>query len=128
MPSWSESRPGAFPRDTALAALLLAAALVAWIVTYRRMHGMDTGPGTDLGGLGWYIGIWVTMMAAMMLPSAAPMVLIYAKVARSRAGRPGVAPTWIFVAGYLAAWTLYGLLAYGIFRAVVSGGTDWLAW
>jgi hypothetical protein len=40
------------------AALLLAAALVAWIVTIDRMWGMDAGPGTDLGGLGWFTGIW----------------------------------------------------------------------
>ena len=36
---------------------------VAWIVTVDRMRGMDAGPGTALGGLGWYLGIWVTMMA-----------------------------------------------------------------
>jgi hypothetical protein len=34
-------------------ALLLAAALAAWVVTVNRMQGMDAGPGTDLGGLGW---------------------------------------------------------------------------
>ena len=63
---------------------------------------MDAGPGTDLGTLGWYLGIWVTMMAAMMLPSAAPTVLMFA---RSRGG----AQTWAFVVGYLLAWTGYGL-------------------
>ena len=36
-------------------ALLLAAAGVAWVVTVERMSGMDGGPGTDLGGLGWYL-------------------------------------------------------------------------
>jgi predicted metal-binding membrane protein len=55
---------------------------VAWIVTVARMRGMDDGPGTDLGGLGWYLGIWVTMMAAMMLPSVAPMVLFQKVVPR----------------------------------------------
>ena len=52
--------------------LVLGLVAVAWVVTYERMQGMDAGPGTDLGGLGWYLGIWVTMMAAMMLPSAVP--------------------------------------------------------
>src|SRR5581483_3705783 len=118
----------ALSRPVPVAALLLAGALVAWIITVERMRGMDAGPGTDLGGVGWYVGIWVTMMAAMMLPSAAPMVLIYAKVSRGRKGQAGFAPTWIFVLGYLAAWTLYGLVAYGIFRAIVSAGTDYLAW
>jgi predicted metal-binding membrane protein len=43
---------------------------------------MDAGPGTDLGGLGWYLGIWVTMTAAMMLPSAVPAARHVARVAR----------------------------------------------
>src|SRR5205823_14766451 len=61
----------------AVAALLMAGALAAWAATVARMRGMDAGPGTDLGGLGWYLGIWVTMMAAMMLPSVAPMALLF---------------------------------------------------
>src|SRR5439155_1010061 len=59
------------PRPVAVSGALLGGALVAWIVTYERMHGMDAGPGTDLGGLGWYVGLWVPMMAALMLPSSA---------------------------------------------------------
>jgi predicted metal-binding membrane protein len=114
---------------TAVAAVLLGGALVAWLITIDRMQGMDAGPGTDLGGLGWYLGIWVTMMAAMMLPSVAPMALIFARIARDRADRGhAFVPTWIFLAGYLAAWTAYGLLAYGVFRLVTAAGTDWLAW
>jgi predicted metal-binding membrane protein len=113
-----------------VAALLLGAALVAWIVTFERMEGMDGGPGTDLGGLGWYLGVWVTMMAAMMLPSVAPMVLSFARVSRHRAelGRAAFVPTWIFVAGYLLAWTGYGLVAYGAFRAVTKIDSGFLAW
>jgi predicted metal-binding membrane protein len=109
--------------------VVLAAALVAWIVTVERMRGMDAGPGTSLGDLGWYVGIWVTMTAAMMLPSVAPMALLFARVSRDRRGRgEAFVPTWIFLAGYLASWTAYGLLAYGVFRLVTAGGTDWLAW
>ncbi len=103
------------------AVLLAGAALVAWIVIVDRMRGMDAGPGTDLGGLGWYLGIWVTMLAAMMLPSAAPMTVMFARVS-------GTAPTAIFVLGYLAAWTAYGLLAYGAFRLLLAAGGNWLAW
>jgi predicted metal-binding membrane protein len=91
--------------------LLLGSAVIAWAVTVERMGGMDAGPGTDLGGLGWYLGIWVTMTVAMMLPSAL-------RVAR---GLP-------FVAGYLGAWTAFGLAAYGLFRLVTSFDTGWLAW
>jgi hypothetical protein len=56
------------PRSLRVTTLVLGGALVAWIVTLERMRGMDAGPGTDLGGLGWFLGLWVTMMAAMMLP------------------------------------------------------------
>ena len=108
---------------------LLAGALVAWIVTVNRMRGMDGGPGTDLGGLGWYLGIWVTMMGAMMLPSVFPMVLLFARVS-SEGGRRGarVVPTWVFVMSYLAVWTLYGLVAYGLYRVVRTLDPGFLAW
>ena len=111
-------------------ATLLAATLVAWIVTVERMRGMDAGPGTDLGGLGWFLGIWVTMMAAMMLPSVSPTVLLFARVSREQArrGQGMLVPAWLFLAGYLAVWTAAGLAAYGIYRAFVSAGTDWLTW
>ncbi|MDX6539227.1 MAG: hypothetical protein QOI71_837 [Gaiellales bacterium] len=110
-----------FRTRPAIAALLLGAALIAWIVTVQRMRGMDAGPGTDLGTLGWYLGIWVTMMAAMMLPSAAPTVLMFA---RAR----GDAQTSIFVVGYLLAWTGYGLAAYAIYRGIRAQAPALLAW
>ena len=98
-------------RRTALGSSLLGATLVAWVVAVERMRGMEMGPGTDLGALGWFIGIWVTMMAAMMLPSAAPAVLV---VGRLR----GVGAGWVFVAGYLLAWTAFGLVAYGAYEGL----------
>src|SRR6266540_7174192 len=112
------------------AVLILGAALVAWVVTVERMRGMDAGPGTDLGGLGWFVGIWVTMMAAMMLPSVAPMVLAFARISRQRHRRGHVAlvPSSVFMAGYLGAWTMYGLLAYGAFRLLTGMGSGFLAW
>ena len=118
------------PNRVLVAGTLLVASLVAWIVTVQRMRGMDAGPGTDLGGLGWFLGIWVTMMAAMMLPSAAPTVMLFARVSseRARRGQAELVPTWLFVTGYLAVWTAVGITAYGIYRAFVSGGTGWLAW
>jgi predicted metal-binding membrane protein len=113
----------------AVAAVLVAGALVAWVVTVARMRGMDDGPGTDLGGLGWYVGIWVTMMAAMMLPSVAPMVLVFTHVSRERARRGGtLVPTWVFLAGYFVVWTLYGLVGYGAYRLITAFDTDVLAW
>src|SRR5436190_20901278 len=100
---------------------LLAGSAVAWAVTVERMRGMDAGPGTDLSGLGWFLGIWVTMTAAMMLPSAAPMVLVYSHFSPNR--RAGA-----FVAGYLVAWTIYGLAAYGAYRLLAGAGFGWLDW
>jgi predicted metal-binding membrane protein len=101
--------------------LLVGGAVAAGAVTVDRMRGMDAGPGTDLGGLGWYLGIWVTMMAAMMLPSAAPAARHVARLARRL-------PTVLFTAGYLAVWTGYGLLAYVLFRLVSSLDLGWLGW
>jgi predicted metal-binding membrane protein len=101
--------------------VLVAGAVAAWAVTVDRMRGMDAGPGTDLGGLGWYLGVWVTMTAAMMLPSTAPAARHVARLARR-------APTLLFAAGYLTVWTGYGLLAYGVFRLVTSLDLGWLAW
>lgn len=106
-------------RRTAL--LLVAGAAIAWAVTVERMRGMDAGPGTDLGGLGWYLGIWVTMTAAMMLPSAVPAAGRAARVARRD-------PTVLFVAGYLAVWTVYGLAAYAVYRALGSLAVGSFAW
>jgi predicted metal-binding membrane protein len=132
-----EPPPGQFERTSAIArgnpvgivAVLLAGALVAWIVTLSRMHGMDAGPGTDLGDAGWYLGIWVTMMAAMMLPSVAPMVLMFARLSRGP-GRPRTVSfrTSAFLSGYFVAWVGYGLVAYGIFRLVRAADLGFLAW
>jgi predicted metal-binding membrane protein len=100
---------------------LLGTMLVAWAVAVERMRGMDAGPGTDLGGLGWYLGIWTTMTAAMMLPSAAPAALLVARIFRGLRALS-------FTAGYLAAWTAFGLAAYGLFRLATSFDTSWLSW
>jgi predicted metal-binding membrane protein len=86
------------------------------------MTGMDAGPGTDLGGLGWFIGVWATMMAAMMLPSAAPVVMLAHRTAR---GGPSTA---VFVVGYLAVWTAFGLVAWGLYRAIHAWNPGFLAW
>jgi predicted metal-binding membrane protein len=107
-----------------LIALLFALAAVAWWSTADRMAGMDDGPGTALGALGWFLGVWVVMMAAMMFPSVAPTVSLYARMTRRRSP---VAPL-VFAAGYLLTWTAAGVLAFGVFdlgRALLG---DQLAW
>jgi predicted metal-binding membrane protein len=107
-----------------LIALLFALAFVAWWSTADRMSGMDDGPGTALGALGWFLGVWVVMMAAMMFPSVAPTVALYAQMSRRRAP---IAPL-LFAAGYLVCWTTAGLLAYGVFDAGRSLLGDELTW
>jgi predicted metal-binding membrane protein len=107
-----------------LIALLVGLAAVGWWSTAQRMGGMDEGPGTDLGALGWFLGVWVVMMAAMMFPSVSPTVALYARMAHRR--RP--AAPLVFAAGYLVTWTAAGLLAYGAFalgREVLGAPLAW---
>ncbi len=114
-----------------LIVILLALALAGWLLTDRRMAGMDSGPGTDLGGFGFYVTVWVVMMAAMMFPSIWPMVGVYASLQRRRraAGKPApVAATTLFVCGYLAVWTVAGLVAYLLFEGVRSLSIEALSW
>ncbi|MCZ6845223.1 MAG: DUF2182 domain-containing protein [Alphaproteobacteria bacterium] len=59
--------------------------------------------------------MWAVMMVGMMLPSAAPMILLYAAVSRRQRGRGHVfAPTGVFAAGYVVAWTGFSLAATGL--------------
>jgi predicted metal-binding membrane protein len=107
-----------------LLAGLVATAGLAWWWTGVRMTGMDAGPGTDLGTLGWFTGSWVVMMAAMMLPSFAPTLGAYVTLTRGRG--PG---RWLlFASGYLLAWTAAGLLAYGLFELGKGLLANDLAW
>src|SRR3954470_5730535 len=107
-----------------LVALLLGLAALAWWSTADRMAGMDAGPGTDLGTLGWFLGIWVVMMAAMMLPSVAPTVALFSRMTQRRDRTAPLA----FTAGYLLTWTLAGLVAYGLVELARAAGGDVLAW
>jgi predicted metal-binding membrane protein len=112
-------------------ALLIGVAALAWVVTADRMAGMDMGPGTDLGGLGWFAGVWAVMMAAMMLPSLVPMAGTYAREVtgrpRDRDADPAVG-TSLFVAGYLALWTIAGIVAWAVVQSVRSLDPAFLHW
>jgi predicted metal-binding membrane protein len=88
----------------------LGLAVACWLVAIRQMQGMDIGVATRLGSLASFVVLWVTMMAAMMLPGALPVVL-----RRSRTtGRARTVP--IFVSSYLAIWTLAGIAVYALYR------------
>jgi predicted metal-binding membrane protein len=112
--------PRSRPAQVALVAPLLAVAAGAWAVTGDRMAGMDAGPGTELGGLGWFAVVWVTMMAAMMLPSITPMVLAHPR------GQLGATPA--FVAGYLLTWGPVGALGWALVEGARSLDLGILAW
>jgi predicted metal-binding membrane protein len=107
-----------------LVALLLATAAAAWWSTVDRMRGMDAGPGTDLGTLGWFIGVWVVMMAAMMLPSVAPTAALYSHMTKNRSPLAPVA----FVAGYFVTWAAAGVLAFAVSDLGGKAFGSFLAW
>jgi predicted metal-binding membrane protein len=71
---------------------------------------MDMGARTRLGSFGFFVAVWVSMMAAMMLPGAAPAVLRRAHAG----GRVRAVP--LFVGSYLAVWTLVGVAVYALYR------------
>jgi predicted metal-binding membrane protein len=112
-------------RRLSIAVVLVALALAGWIATATRMDGMDDGPGTALGGLGWFVGAWVTMMAAMMLPAVVPMAAAFDRVAGARAA---AGPLWAFLSGYLLVWAAVGLLAFGVDALVRAVDPAFLAW
>jgi predicted metal-binding membrane protein len=116
------TRPSGDLAQTGVVALLLALAAMTWALTHRRMAGMDAGPGSDLGGLGWFAATWALMMAAMMLPAVAPMVAAY----RGRTAGLGATPA--FAAGYLIAWLVAGLFGYALVEGVRSLELGFLAW
>ena len=79
--------------------------------------GMDDDAGSVEPGfrLLIFLGMWLTMMAAMMLPAATPMILIFGAVYRHKRQRgDAFIPTWVFVAGYLLVWTAVGAYAWGL--------------
>jgi predicted metal-binding membrane protein len=93
----------------ALAATVgLAAAF--WVIAVRQMQGMDMGLATRLGSFASFTAVWVVMMAAMMLPGAAPAVL------RRAQASDGVRAVPLFIGSYLAVWALAGLAVYALYR------------
>ncbi len=86
----------------------LGLAASCWVVAVRQMKGMDMGVATELGSFGFFIGAWVSMMAAMMLPGVAAAVV-------SRA-TDGVRAVPLFLASYLTVWTLMGVVVYAVYR------------
>ena len=124
--TWAKDRGGwRHERYIALAGLLILAVL-AWLYlgveAYRMeaMMGEMAGPGAaEALGSAWKVGpllltfvMWTVMMVAMMLPSAAPAILLYGAMAKkSRESASGLPSVWVFALGYLAVWTVFSLAA-----------------
>jgi predicted metal-binding membrane protein len=90
-------------------ALLIAAAL-AWVVTIVVARQMGVMPGTMGLAIAAFLGVWTLMMAAMMLPSIAPLASLYARTMRDhRARRLG-----LLAVGYLVVWAAVGIVAFGL--------------
>jgi predicted metal-binding membrane protein len=102
-----------FPVWTAL----VAAAALAWALTIRSAEGM-TGAGTMGRGMIGFLGVWTLMMAAMMLPSLAPVARLYTAAMPRRA----LLRTTGLAVGYLSVWAALGVVAF-----VLARGADRLA-
>lgn len=130
-----QARPGGFcpacrvlmkARDAGLelakpmvaALVVLAVAGVAWagmVQQSRSMGGMD-GMDRGLGPIESFAATWVAMMAAMMLPSAIPVVLEFVRTAERRRGWP--VATGVLAVTYLGVWLIFGVACYAIYTAV----------
>ena len=99
---------GAFATTAVVVTLGLAA--TSWVFAVRQMDGMEMGGVSRLGSLTFFVGLWVSMMAAMMLPGAAPAVWNHTRAS----GRLRAVP--LFIGSYLAVWAVVGVVVYGFYR------------
>ena len=90
--------------------LTLGLAAASWVAAVRQMSGMDMGVATRLGSFAFFAVLWVTMMAAMMLPGAVPAVVRRVQASGRVRGVP------LFLGSYLAVWALVGVAVYGLYR------------
>jgi predicted metal-binding membrane protein len=120
VPSRSGFLEAALRRDRLIvAAGLLALTVLAWVYIGRMAAMMPAHHGMAMQATPWSIAetvglavMWIVMMIAMMIPSVAPVILLFAGVSRRRRV-DGVlaAPVSVFTLGYLLAWTGYAVLA-----------------
>lgn len=93
--------------------LVVLIAVPAWLLTIGQARDMGVEPGTMGMALPLFLLLWVTMMAAMMLPSMAPVAITWVRgIGRQSSGWLRAARTAEFVGGYLLTWAAFGLLAY----------------
>ncbi|QIZ38777.1 DUF2182 domain-containing protein [Saccharopolyspora sp. ASAGF58] len=96
-------------------AALLVAATLAWGLTVGQSWRMGVGLGTMGLALPVFLVMWVPMMAAMMFPALAPVVILWGRsINRVETGTRRVVRQGSFVVGYIVVWTVYGLVAFGL--------------
>ena len=102
------------PRQLAVPWIAVAAiAAVAWAATITLAGHMGNGPGTMGLALLPFLGLWVVMMAAMMLPSVAPVAVLWTRlISGVSAGTGRALRMSAFLAGYLLAWAAVGAVAF----------------
>src|SRR5215467_14431305 len=102
------------PRQFVVPWIAVAAlAVVAWAATIVLARDMGNGPGTMGLALLPFLGLWVVMMAAMMLPSVAPVAVLWARlISGATVGFGRVARLGLFLSGYLLAWAACGAVAF----------------
>jgi len=93
------------------AALLV---VLGWLFLLRGMPMETMAP--PLAAL---IAMWWLMMLAMMLPSATPALLLYARVRHARGGDASIGQSWVFLAGYVAVWLVFSTAA-ALVQSVVT--------
>jgi predicted metal-binding membrane protein len=113
------------PRQLAVPWIAVAAvAAIAWVITVMLARNMGNGPGTMGLALLPFLGLWMVMMAAMMLPSVAPVAVLWTRlISGVSAGFGRVVRMGLFLGGYLLAWAVFGAVAF----AVLAGSGQLLA-
>lgn len=115
-------------RGQATAAVFGALAVAAWLATAGRMSGVEMSGTLTVGTFGFFIVLWVVMMAAMMFPSVWPAVVTFGLVTRRRVGGGSVGGrSAAFVGGYLLAWTVFGVAAFLLLDLLRGTGLDELS-
>src|SRR5947208_2718546 len=113
-------------RRVATAIVLGCLTVGAWLASVGRMDGMEMGGRFSVGSLGFFLVLWVLMMAAMMFPSVWPAVAIHGLVVRRRApaGAHALARSTSFIAGYIGSWAAFGLAAFGLLALARATGLE----
>jgi predicted metal-binding membrane protein len=118
----------ALPRErNIILTTLLALAAAAWLLLYWQWRTDDGDMSLTMGmGAPLFIAIWITMMVAMMFPTAAPMILMFNRVQAQKQQRgQRYVPASLFTGAYLALWAVFGVAAYAAAIGAEALADEW---